>query len=391
MKPAGRDRPTADIRAQTDSPGQSLQSSFTPRDKVEQTLIEWWNDLLGTNQIGLDDDFFDLGGHSLIAVQLFSRIRKTYSLDLDLSLLFEARTIAKLADVIRKAQGHGKGQIAISPKQWSSLVPIQPSGHLPPFYFVSGAGGHVLLFRAVATHLGPEQPVYALQPPGLDGKQPFLTRIEDIASYYLREIKAVQPVGPYYLAGYSFGGIVTFEMAQQLRSNGEEVGLLALLDSELRFWEFAKESLSFINRLKHWASRLKSFLGEPAGPANIWGAMKLRAHRALLRAFRTVGRPMPRVIGDIQDANWFAAANYKPQVYPGQLVLVRCSEVSASDRGGPLLGWGGLAAGIEVREIPGNHDTIVKEPNVGHLAAALRLCMRETLATSERARPSAGA
>jgi acyl transferase domain-containing protein/thioesterase domain-containing protein/acyl carrier protein len=383
LKPAGDDTPTTNVPVQASS--RLPESKGAPRDKVEQVLIGWWNELLGTNQISVDDDFFDLGGHSLIAVQLFSKIRKTYGLDLDLSLLFEARTVARLAEAIRNALDQRNGPTATLPKRWTSLVPIQPSGTLPPFYFVSGAGGHVLLFQTLSKHLGPEQPVYALQPPGLDGKQPFFTRIEDIAGYYLREIKAVQPVGPYHLAGYSFGGIVTFEMAQQLRANGEDVGLLALLDSELRFWEFAQESLSVTNRLKHWASRLTFFLAGPAGPAHLWGAMRIKSHRALLRAFRTVGRPLPRVMGDIQDANWFAAANYKPKVYRGKLVLVRCSEVSVSDRGGPLLGWGELAAGIDVREIPGNHDTIVKEPNVGHLAAALRLCMRDSLATRSQA------
>jgi len=249
----------------------------------------------------------------------------------------------------------------------------------------------VLLFQTLSTYLGPDQPVYALQPQGLDGKQPFLTSIEDIASYYLREIKAVQAAGPYHLAGYSFGGIVTFEMARQLRANGEEVGLLALLDSELRFWEWDKEPLSFANRLKRYPSRLKCLLGQPGGLTYLWGAVRLRSHRSLLRAFRAVGRPVPRTIGNIEDANWFAAANYKPRVYPGRLVLVRCSEASASDRDDHLLGWRDLAADIDVKETPGDHLTIVKEPNVRHLAEILRLCMGETLAkTSGTERASSG-
>ena len=386
LTPSGDDMPAASVSSSRLSP----RTECAPRDRVEQTLIGWWNELLGTKQAGIDDDFFDLGGHSLIAVQLFSRIRKTYRLDLDLSLLFNARTIAKLADVIRKELDQEDRPTGPSPGPWTSLVPMRSSGSLPPLYFVSGTGGHVLIFQTLSNYLGPDQPVYALQPPGLDGKQPFLLSIEDVARHYLREIKAVQPDGPYHLAGYSFGGIVTFEMAQQLHANGEEVGLLALLDSKLRFWDFDKTPLSLTSRLEHWASRLKFVLKDSAGPAYLWETIRLKIHRHLLRAFLFVGQPLPRVIRDIADANWYAAANYKPQAYPGRLVLVRCSEISASGRDDPLLGWRDLAVGIDVKETPGNHLTVVKEPNVRHLAETLRLCMREALASHENARTSVG-
>lgn len=380
LKTTRTTEPAAAAQAGSVPASQPAVGAEAPLDEVERTLMGWWNELLGTTQIRVDDDFFDLGGHSLVAAQLFAKIKKTYRVDLNLALLFEVRTIEKLAKVIGQELEQKAGQIAAAPKPWSPLVPIQSQGELPPLYFVSGAGGHALIFQTLSTYLGLDQPVYALQPRGLDGRVPFMTRMEDIAAYYIQEIKKTQPTGPYHLAGYSFGGIVTFEMVRQLRINGDEVGLLVLLDTALRYWEGGEGSLSVDQRLKLYGTRLKNFLGGSDRLAYLWEAIHGRAHLAMLRAFRAAGRTLPKAIGSIEDANWFAAANYTAQFYPGRMVLIRCSEASEAERDERLLGWRGLAAHIDVRETPGDHTTLVKEPNVIYLAETLRLCMQEWVA-----------
>jgi acyl transferase domain-containing protein/thioesterase domain-containing protein len=385
----GAKAPERGVRARPDSPPEGLSGSPSTaegdsKDEIERALAGWWQELLGTGRLGVNDDFFDLGGHSLVAVQLFVRIKKTYRVDLDLRVLFEARTIAKLADAIRAEIDHRDGHKPATPKQWSSLVPIHPSGDLPPIYFVSGAGGHVLIFENLASHLGPDQPVFALQPPGLDGKHTFLTRLEDIAAHYLKEIKSVQPHGPYHLAGYSFGGVVTFEMAQQLVANGDKVGLLVLLDTTWRYWDVVKPPTTFSAAISHYAGRVADLFRTPEELVDVIGH---RTHMAFRKVFRAMGRPLPGRFGGIEDANWFAVSNYEAKPYPGRLVLIRCSERPGNRD--ELFGWQNLSSGIDVRDTPGNHMTIVKEPNVRHLGQTLRQCLKEAAGkTSEHAIPS---
>lgn len=367
--------PESGVPAVSDSQPEGFSSSAPDassdsKGEIEQALAGWWQELLGTSRPDVNADFFELGGHSLVAVRLFVKIKKAYSVDLDLRVLFEARTISKLADAIRAEINQRADNQATVPRQWSSLVPIHPSGDLPPFYFVSGAGGHVLIFESLAKHLGSNQPVYALQPPGLDGKTSFLTRLEDVAAHYLREIKAVQPHGPYFLAGYSFGGIVTFEMAQQLVANGDKVGLLVLLDTTWRYWEKSKPASTFGGMVRHYGRRVADLFRSPEELVDVIGN---RTHMALRKVFRAIGRPLP--LGSVEDANWFAVTNYEAKPYPGRLVLIRCSERPGHKD--DLFGWRNLSSGIDVKDTPGNHMTIVKEPNVRYLGQILRQCMQE--------------
>ena len=210
-------------RAASTSPTRAAR----PEGGIENVLAEWWQELLGVETVGPDDDFFDLGGHSLIALRLFSKIKKTYQQDLNLSTLFEARTIRQLAGVIEKAKNSGVRELLPA----SPVVALRRQGSRLPLFVVSGVGGNVINFDGINRYLGEDQPVFALQPQGIDGREPFLTRVEDMASHYLRGVREVQPHGPYCLSGYSFGGFVAFEMAQQLHAAGETVALLALLDT----------------------------------------------------------------------------------------------------------------------------------------------------------------
>ncbi|HEY8602499.1 MAG TPA: amino acid adenylation domain-containing protein, partial [Thermomicrobiales bacterium] len=192
-----------------------------PRDDLERQLVAIWEATLGVAPIGVTDNFFDLGGHSLVAVRLFARIEAAFGRKLPLATLFAAPTIGELAALLRE-----QGWVA----SWSSLVALQPRGNHPPFFCVHAIGGNVLKFRALAAHLGPDQPLYGLQARGLDGQEPPATHVEEMAANYLAEIRQVQPHGPYFLGGQCFGGMVALEMARQVQVAGERVALLAMFD-----------------------------------------------------------------------------------------------------------------------------------------------------------------
>jgi aspartate racemase len=198
------------------------ETFVAPQDELELQLTRIWEKVLGIQPIGVRDNFFDLGGHSLLAVQLFAEIEKIVGTNLPLATLLQASTIEELARVLGKKEWSAP---------WSSLVAIQPGSSKPPLFCVHPIGGNVLEYLNLLPYLGKEQPVYGLQAQGLDGKQTPLNRVEDMASYYIKEIHTVQPEGPYFLAGFSFGGAVAFEMARQLHAQGQKVAWLALCDT----------------------------------------------------------------------------------------------------------------------------------------------------------------
>jgi len=345
---------------------------------VESVLAAWWQELLGAEEVGWDDDFFDLGGHSLIAVRLFSKIKKAFRLDLGLSTLFEARTVRQLAARIRQAGTDGaRGEVIPNP-----IVPIREQGSRLPLFLISGLGGEVIGFDALARCLGDDQPVFALQPQGLDGRSPYLTRVEDMASYYLREIRSVQPHGPYCLAGYSFGGYVIFEMAQQLHAAGETVGMLGFLDTiEWRYYEGLTHPEGFRQR---WALRLNRL------KYRRWHYVKETVASGVTRIvsglFQRLGRPLPQRVSTLEKINLLAMAQYRPTVYPGRLTIFRSMTHDDAFQD-ELLGWGGLVSGgIDVHDITGHHLEMLMEPNVRILAENLRGCLdrAEVLPPSDR-------
>ena len=206
-----------------DNSRQEPSSTFVvPQDKLESHLTQIWERVLNIQPIGVEDNFFELGGNSLQAVTLFAQIEKQFGKKLPLATLFQRSTVAEIAQIIRQKKW-------LAP--WESLVPIQPNGNKPPLFYIHGGGGNLLIYRDLANSLGLDQPVYGLQPRGLDGKYVPFTRIEDMAAYYLAQIRKLQPNGPYFLAGLSSGGTIAWEIAQLLKARGQEVSLLALFDS----------------------------------------------------------------------------------------------------------------------------------------------------------------
>jgi amino acid adenylation domain-containing protein len=193
-----------------------------PRNVTEFRVAQVWEDVLGVRPVGVKDNFFDLGGHSLQAVRLMSKLRREFGRELPLATLFRQPTVEQLAAGL---------DAGAEPSPSSTLVCVRAAGSRPPFFCVHPASGNVLRVAALAGHMGPEQPFYAFQSRGLDNGAAPQATVEEMAATYLAELRAVQPAGPYYIGGYSMGGAVAFEMARRLEGEGQEVALLALFDS----------------------------------------------------------------------------------------------------------------------------------------------------------------
>jgi thioesterase domain-containing protein/acyl carrier protein len=351
-------------------------AAIAPRNDLERQLQTIWERELGRQPIGVADNFFEAGGNSMIALQIFNEIRARFGKDLPLSALFQCGTIERLAAALAEDK----------PEQpWSSLVEIQPLGRKTPIFCMHPVRGNVLCYRRLSDRLGLEQPFYGLQAQGLDGKQPPLNRIEKMAAKYIREIRTVQPHGPYRLAGYSLGGMVAFEMAQQLQAQGQQVDLLALFDtyghrSIAKMKRFNTLSLDRKVRL-HWNNAVK--LHPKKQLAYFFEKIRQRIQKLSIRFYLRSGLELPASLRlkAIQDRGLEAAHAYVPKPYPGRLVLFRATKVDAE----PTLGWDGLAAGgIEIYDVPGKHNTIeaegmLTEPHVGVLAEKLKACLESSL------------
>ena len=343
-----------------------------PRDLMEIKLAHLWEEVLHVERVGTGDDFFELGGHSLLAVRLLSQVEKAFDRQLPLAVVFDAPTVEQMAALLREE--------GWSPS-WSPLVPIQPRGSRPPLYCVHAVGGHVLFYRDLAHHLGPDQPVYALQARGLDGKQAPSRRVEEMAACYVKEIRKLQRMGPYSLGGYSFGGTVAFEMARQLQAAGQKVSLVALLDSDnlprlpnTGPPAIVKDVDFLWRRLRlHGAALIH------LEPKAMFTYFRAKAVTALGWARKKSGaylepalHPVPRAIRMVLAANKEAEDRYLPGPYEGRVVLFRASNWRTTGLADPSLGWGRVCpAGLEIIEVAGDHGGVIYEPQVGALAREL--------------------
>jgi amino acid adenylation domain-containing protein len=336
-----------------------------PRTALESNLAAMWVDILGVRGVGTDDSFFDLGGNSLHALQLMSRIRAEHGRILPLALLFEADTIRKLADVI--ARGHVKSG-------WSPLVPIRPQGRRMPLFAVHPGGGNVLGYQEFVSHLHADQPVYGLQAHGVvDGQSPH-TNIEVMAREYVRVIREIQAHGPYHLGGESFGGLVAYEMACQLTQAGEQVALLFVGDTwpkAMRWaerWHFRLACLTYPLTLSwtQWRSILGRKLSRRKVPPP---AVKRYTYADELHSRNSL-------------AHRLASRSYRPAQYAGDIILFRASEVDHAVRrlqhyfGEPGMSWRGLVSGrIEIHWMPGAHREMMHGPNAHGFARKLQQCI----------------
>jgi amino acid adenylation domain-containing protein len=360
----------------------NLAISFVaPNDSLEMQLTKIWESVLSVKPIGIMDNFFEIGGHSLLAARIFSRIEKTMGLNLPLVTLFQAPTVELLAKIIR-----GKSWNA----GWSSLVPIQAGGSKPPLFFVHGAGGNVLLYRELALHLGNDQPFYGLQAQGLDGRKPPYTSFEDMATHYVKEVRSLQPEGPYYLGGYCLGGAIALEMAQQLVSQRHEVALLAMVETYNFSSAPAVLPFYYSRRLQNLMFHWQNLWTLPMRDKLAFFSKKSRTEleRAKLKLIIALSRlaqklkwstheKYPHI--DLAKANDKAHFNYVPKSYNGQITLFRPKEHFVG-RNQYDFGWGEVAQkGVEVRILQVYPRGSLVEPFVRELARQLENCIERTL------------
>jgi amino acid adenylation domain-containing protein len=341
----------------------------SPRDELELQLTKIWERVLGIQSIGIHDNFFELGGHSLIAVRLFAEIDRVWGQNLPLSTLFQAQTIEELASVIRQQEW-------IAP--WSSLVLMQPGGSKPPIFCIHPIGGNILEYYALAHYLGREQPIYGLQSQGLDGRQQPLLRVEDMASHYIREMRAVQPHGPYFLIGYSFGGLVAFEIACQLNNDNEKIELLALLDCSSP--NLSKLRPSVIQSLKIHLCNLWQ-LSSKDKIDYIIDRILYRFSNDNERDFliKSLYKPqdLTTPLLNILNTNLQASENYVARSYLGKLTLFRCQVQDLEHHAHSELGWSNLVGtNLDIYHVPEIHFKMMKEPNISVIAEKIKSCLQ---------------
>ncbi|MCM3623871.1 amino acid adenylation domain-containing protein [Brevibacillus borstelensis] len=360
--------------------GTELESSYmAPRNPVEAKLVTIWEDLLSVSPIGVYDNFFRLGGHSLLAVRLFARIKEEFHQNVPLSVLFKDPTIAHLAQMISQSKteiGH------------SSLVTIQPNGSHLPFFCVHPIGGGVFCYQRLSGLLGSEQPFYGLQSRGLADDQEPLSSVEEMAIHYLEQIRSVQKSGPYVLAGWSFGGIVAYEMAYQLREAGEQIAALILMDSFAQAYRkdavhdqvtvlamFVQDLLGITAKeIPGWFQSLRDIPIEQA----IHTLMNTLIEQELLgqsTSFEEFAR-----LFRVFQANWTAYRHYVPKSSGQPIILFTSGDRDEGVTGiysSPSNGWEEVTNGeIEIHELPGNHFTILQSPGVEQIAQSIATTMR---------------
>ncbi|MHA4895877.1 amino acid adenylation domain-containing protein [Pedobacter sp. PWIIR3] len=352
-----------------------VQSSFVaPRTDVEQMISDIWSEVLELDKISIYDNFFELGGHSLTAVKVMTMIEAETGKRLPLAILFEHSTIERLALSLYL---DGKSVT------WDSLVPIKPKGTKVPIYIVHGAGLNVLLFNTLATHMDPEQPVYGLQARGLNGIDEPLDRIEAIAAHYISEIRARNPSGPYALAGYSFGGIVAFEMAKQLEAQNFKVIMLAMFDTyayrtphyDPAVIKYINKGLYFFRKIWHtvaFKEGFKSTINNRAATLK----KKMQYHLAMLFKKQSGQGSTIDHSFKVDKANNIASKHYRIVPYPISIELFRAETKTFHLDDFEFMGWKPYALkGINVHSIPGEHNTIFMSPNDKKFAAKLQDCL----------------
>jgi thioesterase domain-containing protein len=332
--------------------------------------------------VGINDNFFELGGHSLLAVRLFSEIEKLTGQKLPLVTIFQTPTIRQLARALSHQETGSPGSL---------LVPLQPAGGKPPLFLVHGAGGDILWgYANLAAHLPPDQPVYGIKSRG-QARREELETVEAMAECYVKEIRTLQPRGPYYLGGYCFGGNVSYEMARQLREQGDEIALLLLLDSapanagyERIAWWRPSYGFRFARNLAYW---LQDFAELPSKDRRRFVVRKARSLARKIVRKLSGHRPAAATVDleEVIDPAHFpenelklwkthlhALEQHVQKQYPGRVVLMRT-------RGQPIVSsleedfcWGKLASGgVDLCRIPGSHENIFMEPHVAALAPRL--------------------
>jgi acyl transferase domain-containing protein/thioesterase domain-containing protein/acyl carrier protein len=353
-------------------------------DETERAIALIWQDVLGIKQVGIDDNFADLGGHSLLAIKIVSKMRKAFDVDLPIRALFEAPTVAQMAARLRDKESAAKmpGRLAV----------IQEGSSGKPLFFVHGISGEHFYNRPLIRHLNIDRPIYGLRLPESNGKPKGFPDLRVMARFHVESICSVQPEGPYYLAGYSYGGRVALEIAQQLAAEGKQVALLAMIeagpssDSARSFSERCQMGWYFLRNLPFY---VVYDLVQSDPKAILLGIRRkgARVKKRTLHLLKTGRYPTGKIdledifeapahhepLWEAQEVNYRAWVEYKALPYPGRVTLFRAYSSPLFHYLEPDYGWSRFAlGGLDVKRIPGNHESIMREPHVRQLAIVFR-------------------
>jgi thioesterase domain-containing protein/acyl carrier protein len=377
---------------------QETRAFRPPRDILEQKLVGIWEEVLGVHPVGVEDDFFLLGGHSLLAVRLMAWIEEQMGQHLPMAVLFKNPTIAQLAAHLRQRS---------KAPAWSSLVAVQSAGSRRPLFFVPGGGGNVVYLYALARHLGQERPFYGLQARGLDGQSTPHASIEEMATAYLDEVLAVQPEGPYLLGGHSSGSWGAFEMARQLQRRGQDVAMVAIVDTpapipDTKTSDVDEDETLYLVKIarliERWAGKDLGITYEALQPLTPAGQMTYLEER-----LKTVdilppqaGRAQVHGLVQVFKASTRNCVRYVARgTYPGPVTLLRAADIHIEDTGirinlrsdDETWGWNQLAEeNVDVHIVPGDHVTMMAEPHVRELASQLAACIGNAEGSGARAK-----
>lgn len=338
-------------------------------------LIPIWERVLQRSPIGLNDNFFDLGGDSLLAVNLFFEIEQAFGREMPPVMIYQAPTIAALAAELELP----------SASRFPPLVLLKLGNNESPIFIAHGLGGSVIDFYQLVKHIDSPQPVYGMQARGIDGVDEPFDRIEDLAQFYLNAIKEIQPHGPYYLVGYSLGGLVTLEMAQCLSQSGEQIALLAILES----YPYSKFlSLDQRVRLATRVARHRAYTLSRLPIRDAVSYLMLPSKRKFYFARSVNGNgngpsknevPNAGAISPTmqraRDTAYLALTRYRPRRYAGKIKFVR-AEILTDFPDDPVAVWKTLADQFECATVPGDHLGIVST-HFEELGAVLSKYLRE--------------
>jgi thioesterase domain-containing protein/acyl carrier protein len=331
-----------------------------------EVLTPIWQRVLQQSSIGVEENFFDLGGDSLTALELFNEIAHVYGRDLPPVMIYQAPTIAALATILTQP----------TTPPFPPLVLLKPGVEEPPVFITHGLGGSVIDFFQVVRHVQTGHSIYGMQARGINGVEEPFDRVEDMAEYSLDAIRKLQPRGPYLLVGYSFGGLVTLEMAQRLSENGEAIGLLAMLDAypHIRHLSPGQRMRLTLQRLTRRAAKTiqmpeRSTLSHGTRSAE----RRLPVSRAVYQP--PSGMPLSPGMQHVYESAYAALERYHPHFYHGRIRFVR-AEISTNFPDDPAAVWAKFANRIEVETVSGDHLGIMTT-HFEKLASVLSRYLRE--------------
>lgn len=354
---------------------------IAPRNTTELQLVRIWEELLNVKPIGVRDRFFDIGGHSLLAMRMLMQVEERIGKQIPLMSLFECPTIEHLAAVSRQDDD-----------EWARVVMLWPAEHRLKLFFIHTGGGIIHNYIHLVRYLAPQMPVYGLQAKGLDGKSDPHDDLEKMARDYVEHIRRLQPEGPYLLGGHSFGGVVAFEMAAQLHDIGQQVALLAMFDSappplnkieypaEEKQYQDARDLAGVVNAIEGFIGKSVGVTYEDLRPLSTddqieYTVEALKRNDALMFGGET---HVFRNLLNVNRAHLRAKRDYKARVSPVRITLFRAQD--AQTDGDESLGWGAATEHpVRVLWSPGNHVSMMAEPNVESLARIFQSCLTEAI------------